>query len=578
MFDQSDIEAYVDAGWWGTRTLAQVVAGHAASRPDQPAYIVAGPPGDRALTWAHYERRSSELAAVLARAGLDPGTKVGVILPDGATVHTAFLAAEKAGLVVVGVGWRAGQAEIRHLLRRTGATALLTHERHQERPAGELVASLRADGLRGLRHIVVPDVLSAGAATATAVVDGIPVPPPDEGEVARMLTGRALGPDELFMLNSTSGTTGLPKCVMHTANRWFYFHQLARQAGQLTPEDVFFSAVPAPFGFGLWTAHFSPSVLGCPTVVTPRFQVEQVLLAMATHRVSVLACVSTQFIMMLNSPRVEELDLTSLRVLFTGGEAVPFARAAAFEERTGAKVLQFYGSNETGALSRTTLTDSRAQRLGTAGRIIDEMQVRVLGDRGDPVTASPRLGVPACRGPATCVAYYDDDAANAELFTEDGFMRMGDVVEIDDSGYLRVVGRTSDIIIRGGKNISAPALEAEISEHPDVALVAAVSMPDETFGERVCVYVSTRGDVPVTLSDITTFLAGRGVSREWYPERLVQLGDLPRSSGDKVAKGELRADIRRRLAAEAASGGHRSGDGQASVDHHGGAGHEAGGI
>ena len=576
MFDQSDIEAYVDAGWWGTRSLADVVAGHAASRPDQPAFIVTSQSGDRSLTWAQYDRRSSELAAVLARAGLDSGTKVGVILPDGATVHTAFLAAEKAGLVVVGVGSRAGLAEIRHLLGLTGAAALITHEHYQERPAGELVASLRAYDLPGLRHIVVPDVLTAG--TATAVVDGIPVPPPDEGEMARLLTGRALGPDDLFMLNSTSGTTGLPKCVMHTANRWFYFHQLATHAGQLTPDDVFFSALPAPFGFGLWTAHFSPSVLGCPTVVPPRFQIEQTLLAMATHRVSVLACVSTQFIMMLNSPWLDELDLTSLRVLFTGGEAVPFARVAAFEDRTGAKVLQFYGSNETGALSVTTLTDQREKRLGTAGRVIDAMQVRVLDDRGAPVTSSPRVGVPVCKGPATCIAYYDDDAANAELFTEDGWMRMGDVVEIDDSGYLRVIGRTSDIIIRGGKNISAPALEAEISEHPDVALVAAVSMPDEVFGERVCVYVSTRGDVPVTLSDITMFLATRGVSREWYPERLVQLGDLPRSSGDKVAKGELRADIRRRLATELASGGHPSGDGQASVDHDRGAGHETGGV
>ena len=172
------------------------------------------------------------------------------------------------------------------------------------------------------------------------MVDGIPVAPPDEGEVTEVLTGRALGPNDLFMLNSTSGTTGLPKCVMHTANRWFYFHQLATQAGQLTPEDIFFSAVPAPYGFGLWTAHFSPSVLGSPTVVTPRFEVERVLLAMATHRVSVLACVSTQFIMMLNSPGLDELDLTSLRVMFTGGEAVPFARAAAFEERTGARVLR----------------------------------------------------------------------------------------------------------------------------------------------------------------------------------------------------------------------------------------------
>jgi acyl-CoA synthetase len=124
------------------------------------------------------------------------------------------------------------------------------------------------------------------------------------------------------------------------------------------------------------------------------------------------------------------------------------------------------------------------------------------------------------------------------------------MVEIDEEGFVRVIGRTSDIIIRGGKNISAPALEAEIAEHPAVALVAAVSMPDEVFGERVCVYVATQGNVPITLSDITSFLAEREVSKEWFPERLVQLDTLPRSSGDKVAKGELRMDIRRRLALE----------------------------
>ena len=179
--------------------------------------------------------------------------------------------------------------------------------------------------------------------------------------------------------------------------------------------------------------------------------------------------------------------------MFTGGEAVPFARAAAFEDRTGAKVLQFYGSNETGALSGTTLTDSRERRFGTAGRVIDAMAVRVYDDRGVADDGAPAGRDPACKGPATCVGYLDDDDANAQLFTDDGWMLMGDVVEIDDDGYLRVIGRTSDIIIRGGKNISAPALEAEIAEHPDVDLVAAVSMPDEMFGERVCVYVCTQG-------------------------------------------------------------------------------------
>ena len=399
-----------------------------------------------------------------------------------------------------------------------------------------------------LRHIVLPDWVTDRS--AHVVVDGTTVDVPGDRQVARLLENRAFGPDDLFMLNSTSGTTGLPKCVMHTENRWFYFHQLATQAGDLRADDVFFGAVPAPFGFGLWTAHFSPTVLGSPTVVADRFNAERALRAIAQYRVTVLACVSTQFIMMLNAPILDELDLSSLRVMFTGGEAVPYERAAAFEDRTGAKVLQFYGSNETGALSRTCLTDSRERRFGTAGRIIDDMQVRVFDEDGKPVTGTPQVGIPACKGPATCVGYLDDEQANGELFTDDGWMLMGDVVEIDADGYLKVVGRTSDFIIRGGKNISAPAVEAEIAEHPAVALVAAVAMPDDVFGERVCVYVVTKDGAAVDLADIVEFLQGRGVTKEWFPERLELVDELPRSSGAKVAKGELRKDIRRRIEAE----------------------------
>jgi acyl-CoA synthetase len=547
MFDQAVIDAYVRAGWWGTRTAGDVVAAHAAARPADPAFIVVDQAGSAtSLTWAGYHERSVALAAVLAGAGFEPGTRVGMVLPDGAAVHVALLAAEKAGLVMVGLGARAGPAEIRALLGRADTAALLTHGQHRGQPAGVLVSALRADGLTGLRHVVLPD-LGTGP-DDPVLIDGEPVAEPDPTRAAGLLEGRALGPDDLFLINSTSGTTGLPKCVLHTENRWFYFHQLAAEAGALGADDVFFGAVPAPFGFGLWTAHFSPAIVGAPTVVAERFTPELALRAVAAHRVTVLACVSTQFIMMLNSPELHQVDLSSLRVMFTGGEAVPFARAAAFEQETGARVLQFYGSNETGALSRTTLADSRDRRLGTAGRVIDDMQVRVYDEQGHRVTGWPSRGIPAAKGPAACVGYLDDAEANAQLFTEDGWMLMGDLVEIDEAGYLRVIGRTSDVIIRGGKNISAPALEAELAEHADVTLVAAVAMPDEVFGERVCVYVATRDNVPITLADLVAFLEARGVTREQFPEHLVQLEELPRSSGGKVAKGELRADIRRRLA------------------------------
>ena len=252
---------------------------------------------------------------------------------------------------------------------------------------------------------------------------------------------------------------------------------------------------------------------------------------------------------MLEAPELESVDLSSLRVLFTGGEAVPYERAAAFEDRTGARVLQFYGSNETGALSRTALSDSRDVRLRTAGRIIDEMQVRLFDDDGADVTAAGE-GQPGCKGPLTCRGYYDDESANAELIRPDGWMLTGDIVTVDAEGILRVVGRTADFIIRGGKNISGPAVEEVVATHPAVALAAAVAMPDAVYGERVCVYAELRPGTELSLAGLVEHLRARETSVEYLPERLVVVDALPRSSGGKVAKGQLREDIRRRLAEE----------------------------
>jgi acyl-CoA synthetase len=128
------------------------------------------------------------------------------------------------------------------------------------------------------------------------------------------------------------------------------------------------------------------------------------------------------------------------------------------------------------------------------------------------------------------------------LFTADGWMRMGDLATIDGDGYLTVVGRSSDVIIRGGKNVSAAQVEQEVGSHPAVALCAAVAIPDETFGERVCAFVELRdGYTELTLAMLTAHLDQRGTGKELWPERLVVLDALPRSSGAKVAKGQLRA-------------------------------------
>ena len=341
---------------------------------------------------------------------------------------------------------------------------------------------------------------------------------------------------------ATSGTTGLPKCVMQTINRWVYFHHKAVSFGGLRADERFMSVVPAPFGFGLWTSHVSPTLLGVPCVVQERFDPAEAAAAIEHHRVTVLAAVSSQFVMILDA--AGDHDLTSLRVLFTGGEAISPVRAREFEQHTGCRVLNFYGSNETGMLSGTQIDDPLERRLTTGGRVVDEMQVRLYDLDGRRLAGDRGEGRPACNGPATTLGYWDDDVANRELFTDDGWMFMGDVVRIDDEGWLSVVARTADFIIRGGKNISAPAVEEEVATHPAVGLVAAVAVPDQRLGERVGIYVELRPGQTLDLAQLTAHLDERGVSREWWPEHLWIIPAMPRSSGGKIAKAELQARAR----------------------------------
>jgi acyl-CoA synthetase len=525
-------------GWWSDERHADRIRKLAAERPNDAAYITE----TARFTWADYDVASDRVAAALVGLGFARGDRVAIVLPDGPAVHAALIGVEKAGLVAVGIGARAGDREISHLLTRTAARTLITHAvQRGGRPASELKAAVAELGAV-LEHLVlVPDFVSG---KQPILIDGVastacgPVP-----------LALGIAPDELFLLNSTSGTTGLPKCVMHTPNRWYYFHKRAAIAGRFKDDEIFMGAVPAPFGFGMWTAHFSPTIMGVPTVVMERFDAHAALDLIEREKVTVLCCVSTQFIMLLNAQAERPRDLSSLRSMFTGGEAVPYERAAEFEEVTGAAVLQFYGSNETGLLSGTTAEDTRERRLRTAGRLIAEMNTRLFDpETGEDITCKSTTGQPACVGPATCLGYWNDDAGNAKLYTRDGWMLMGDIVDIDDDGYLRVVGRTSDFIIRGGKNISAPAVEEEVGTHPAVALVAAVAAPDKVFGEKVAIYVVPRQGMTVTLESVSQHLLARGVSKEWFPEHLILVDELPVSSGGKTAKGDLKADIKKRFA------------------------------
>lgn len=526
---------YRRLGFWGDVTLSDRVSELVDTAPDAEAFISDG----GRVTWAEYDAAAWRVFEAIVGAGIEPGERVAVLLPDGAAVHAALLGAERAGVTAVGLGVRAGVAEVRHVLSRTGAIALVTHDQLRGESTSALYERVGAEADVRLRHhIVVPDV--AAQPRALIMVDGSPASSVD-ADTIRLSGSRRIEADDLWMINSTSGTTGLPKCVMHTQNRWMYFHQKAVEFGELE-DEVVMGAVPAPFGFGLWTSHFTPTLLGAPTVTMERFSPELALELIERERVTVLCCVSTQFLLMMSSPRFASTDFSSLRVMYTGGEAVPMEQSRRWEAATGSLVLQFFGSNETGLLSGTTTRDSESERLETCGAAVPEMQVRLFAD-GEDVTETGR-GQPGCKGPATCVGYLDDAEANTALFTEDGWMLMGDISELDDDGYLRVVGRTSDIIIRGGKNISAAEVERYANAHPSVALAAAIAAPDEVFGERVCLYLQlVDGAADLDLLAVRDHFEAMEASRELIPEYVVVLPELPRSSGAKVAKGALREDV-----------------------------------
>ncbi len=518
-FTDEDSARYYAAGWWSDTTLSAAVTRNAAQHPDRSAYI--DRPGD-ALTWREFDDAAIALAEQLAGAGVVRGDRIAVWHGDSSAIHALFVAIERCGAVVVGIGARAGVREVTAILRTAQPTMLISDGQRND------------DATRAAAGIPVV-VLSGGGEELRLGLEAAP---------AALPTGRALGPDDVFLINSTSGTTGFPKCVVHTQNRWFYFHQKAVANGNLTPDDIFLPVIPMPFGFGVWTSHTTPIFCGATTVILDRFSARATCAAIAQHRVTVLCCVSTQLTMLVADRASREFDLSSLRVVFTGGEALPFRPAMEFETLTGATILQFYGSNETGLLSATTLRDSQSRRLRTAGRIVPEMAVRLF-DRDQDVTTTGR-GQPACRGPATSLGYLGG-TDHDKLFTRDGWMRMGDICEIDADGFLSVTGRMSDFILRGGKNISAAQVEDAANTHPAIAVAAAVAMPDPVFGEKVCLYAELVDATPIDLPSLIEFLLAAGVSKELLPERLIVVDELPRSSGGKVAKGSLREDIQARM-------------------------------
>src|SRR5690242_7449581 len=237
----TEAELYRSAGWWSDVTLSDNVHRNATSSPDKPAYIdFTLDSAGRQFTWSEFDTAATNLAYGLRDLGAAPGDHVGLWHGDTATIHIALAAIERCGAAVVGLGSRVGVREAEHILSTTQPSLLITDIERRGLAADAAEKSLR--------------VVAVGADLA---VDTQPRPPSALSPA---------GPDDVFLINSTSGTTGMPKCVVHTQNRWHYFHLKAVANGELTADDVFLPIIPTPYGFGIWTSHTTPIHLGATTV------------------------------------------------------------------------------------------------------------------------------------------------------------------------------------------------------------------------------------------------------------------------------------------------------------------------
>lgn len=527
-----EADEYVRRGWWSADSVGDLLRRRAESQPDGLAYL----DDERSWTWRDCDTAADGIAAVLTGLGIERGERVAVFLPDGGLQRSTYVACERAGAVIVGVAARTEVREVAQHVARTGARVLVVRDRHGQGDVSGLLTEIGAQQT-SLTHCVIVDGDGAASvqsweAGPAGVVPVRPLAPSSPG----------LRPDDVWLLNFTSGTTGLPKVVMQTQNRWFYLAGAASSAARIDGSDVVLSAVPGPYGFGLWTGHVLPVLHGATCCLVERFSPANTLRLIERHRISVLACVTTQLVMMMTDPVFETVDLSSLRVVFTGGEKVPADRAARWELATGSKVLQFYGSNEAGPLSCTSIDDDDVTRLTTAGRVVDGVRWRLLDetqdqdDRGEIVLGQATIKSPAAHG-----GYWDDPEANGQLYTDEGFMILPDLVAIDREDRVRVVGRKSEIIIRGGRNISVAVVEQAVATHPSVLMAAAVPVPDPTFGERIGVVVALRDQgASLALDDLVAHLLAQGLGKAYLPERLLVVPEIPMSIGGKADKQRIK--------------------------------------
>ena len=526
------VARHTASGDWRGVLLDEAIAA-AAVGADRPAVI----DGDRVIGYRELDRAVDAVAGGLQQLGVRPADVVSWQLPawwESTVLHNAIVRIGAVSNPIVPIYRR---REVEFILAECGAKVIVIAERFRGFDYVEMVAEMRPR-LPALEHVVT---VRGGERSADVLsfVDLGAGPPP---------TPVARSANDAAVLLYTSGTTAEPKGVVHTHNTIDHENRSLITLYGFTDADVIFMPMPVTHITGVAYALHLPFLLGGAVTLQAEWEPGRALELIERHRCS-FTVTTTPFLHGLTyHPAVEHADVSSLRVFWCGGADVPPQLVRDAEERLGCLVARVYGSTEYPTATVGARDDPLEKRATTDGRPIGRAEIRVVGESGT-VLGGGAIGELQVRGPELFCDYLRP-ADGSATFVDGGWFPTGDLAEIDGDGYLILRGRSKDIILRGGENISATEIEHLLFTHPAVREVAVVAMPDPALTEKGCAYVVPVDGAAPTLAELTDFLRGHQLAVQKLPERLELVTELPRNPTGKVQKFRLREQIRALLELE----------------------------
>jgi 2,3-dihydroxybenzoate---[aryl-carrier protein] ligase len=531
---------YRAEGYWEDRALRDVFDETFSRYGDRVAII----DGGQSVTYSELNDRATRLALNLFDEGFQPLDRVVVQLPNVVEFVYLYFALQKIGCIPIMALPTHRYREMSQFAELSGAVACVTPDKIKDFDYCELVRRIR-DAHKTVKFGIILGDAPEGFLSLTEMIER-----PSRRPVSDLKSIR-IDSEDPAVFQLSGGTTGIPKLIPRTHNDYIYNSKIASAVTGVGTAEVFLDVLPLAHNLPLACPGLQGYLLhGGTFVLSNSTRGEDVFTLIERHRVTHIAVVPALLIRLINDPLIARFDLSSLRVIQSGGQRLqPEVRRRTKELIPSVTVQENFGMAE-GLLMFVRFDDPEDVRMETVGRPLSPHDEVKLVDDDDNEVAPGQVGELLARGPYTLRGYFGVPEYNARSFTSDGYYRSGDLMRLHPSGNYIVEGRKKDLINRGGEKISAEEIENLILTHPAVQNVACVPMPDPVLGERMCAYAILRGGNTLTLPELAAFLMNEEIAKHKLPERLEIVDDFPLSPFGKVSKKDLTERITQMLKSE----------------------------